>query len=556
MYRQIKNKLENKLVKTSISAIFVFLIFFFVSYPLFHKGFFPTFDDIQVVRIDVMFQELLSGQIPVRYVNDLGNSGGYFLFNFYSPLVYYLGATLHLLGFTLVKATKLVFILAYLIGGAGMFFLLKAYSDKLSSTFGVILFLTASYLGYDVYTRGALAEFFGFALLPWVFWAFLSLKKQPSFNKIITAGFFYALLIVSHNITSYAVFLFLLLIFILPPYGKKTILSYIFSVIIALAFSAFYWIPLVIEYKFLSLTSNPSIVKQYFSNFLNPLQIAGIQNINWGIRPPILGLGLFLGIIFSVLIIFYRHKKGNRVDNISIFAFLGFLLSIFLISNLSKPLWDMVPFFKYIQFPWRFLTISTVLAVFLISVTISKFKNPVTKIMFFTLFIIPAITINYRYLRPSTYNYIAVYKAEDICSTTTWAQEYLPLWTKKCLPKKNLPPLVYSKDSIILSDINAVQNGRETFFNTYGKGGRVYFSKYYFPGWEVIMDKNININAYPSGDQGLITFNVPPGKHSIVVFLTDTSSRFIGNMLTLISIIIFSIYMIFFISKRINKLKQ
>jgi len=544
----------NNFLKNFFYGGIIFLAFVFIIRPLLHGGFFPTFDDIQVVRIDVMSQELLSGQIPVRYVNDLGNSGGYFLFNFYSPLVYYLGAILHILGFTLVKATKLVFILGYLIGGAGIFVLLKAYSDKLSSSLGVILFLTSSYLGYDAYTRGALAEFFGFALLPWVFWAFLSLKKQPNLNKILTAGFFYALLIVSHNITSYAVFIFLLLIFVLPPYSKKIISSYIFSVIVALAFSAFYWMPLVIEYKFLNLTSNPSIVKQYFSNFLSPLQIAGIQNINWGIRPPILGLGLFLGVVFSALIIFYRHKKGKNVNSVSIFAFLGFLLSIFLISDLSKPVWDMVPFFKYIQFPWRFLTISTVLAVFFISITISKFTNPLTKILFFTIFIIPAITMNYQYLRPSTYNYIAVYKAEDICSTTTWAQEYLPKWTSACLPKpkKKSVPLIVSKDfGAQVNSINESNNGRAISFGIITqKNSQVLIRRYYFPGWNVFIDDK-QANTRPSGKEGLIAVVVPSGAHSVKALWQGT---LVENASNWISFITFSVALVFLFSYR--KLKK
>jgi len=533
-----------------------FLAFIFTISPLLHHGFFPTFDDIQVVRIDVMFRELLSGQIPVRYVNEFGNNGGYFLFNFYSPLVYYLGALLHFIGFTLVKSTKLVFILGYLLGGVGIFVLLKAYCDKLSSVLGVTLFLTASYLGYDVYTRGDLAEFFAFAMLPWIFWIFLSLKKHPNLNRLFIAGFLYALLIISHNIISYITSIFIFLLLILPPYSKKTTIYYIFSIITASIFSASYWIPLFSEYKFLNLTSNSSIVGQYFSNFLSPLQIAGFQKIPWGFRPPILGSGLFVGIIFSALILLHHYKKERNINSVSIFAFLGILLSIFLISNLSKPLWDMVPFFRYIQFPWRFLAVVTVLAVLLISVTISKFTNAVIKIIFFMLLLIPAVTINYQYLKPSEYNYIATYKAEDICSTTTWAQEYLPMWTKKCFPKDNHLPLVYSRDPIIISNINSVQNGRKTFFNTYGNGGRVYFAKYYFPGWQVIMDENINIKLYPSGNQGLITFDVPSGRHSIVVSLKDTNARFIGNMLTLISIFIFSAYFIFAVIKKVVKYKK
>lgn len=528
----------NNLLKNTFYGGIIFLAFVFIIRPLLHGGFFPTFDDVQVVRIDQMTRELIHWQFPVRYVNDLGNGGGYMLFDFYSPLVYYIGSVVHLIGVPLVKSTKLVFILGYLIGGTGIFVLLKSYSDKLSSALGTILFLTASYLSYDVYTRGSLAEFFAFALLPWIFWIFLSLKKQLNVKKLFMAGFFYALLIITHNITSYATFIFIVLLFILPPYSKKITVYYFFSVMIALAFSAFYWLPLAAEYNFLNLTGNPSIIGQYVTNFLNPLQVFGIQNIKWGIRPPILGVGLFAGVFFSTLIVLCRHKKKNKVNGVSIFAFLGFLLSIFLISNLSKPFWDTVPFFKFIQFPWRFLTISTVLAVLFISITISKFKNPMIKIILFALLLIPAITINYQYLKPSGYNYIAVYTADDNCSTTTWAQEYLPKWVSICLPKssKKSIPLVQSSDlGTKISSINESNYGRAISFKvTNQKSLKVIIRRYYFPGWNAFIDGK-RVSIQPFGKEGLIVVTVPSGTHAVKALWQGTLIENVSNWISLIT---------------------
>lgn len=168
---------QNNIFLLLTGLIGLALTFYYVIFPLLQDGLFASMDDVQVVRIDFMVRELRNGQFPVRYIGELGNGGGYMLFNFYSPLVYYLGAIFHFTGFTLVKSTKLVFLLGYFVGSAGMFLLLKKYADRLTAVIGTILFLTAPYVGYDAYIRGALAEFFCFYVDSYFFMELVKSKR-------------------------------------------------------------------------------------------------------------------------------------------------------------------------------------------------------------------------------------------------------------------------------------------------------------------------------------------------------------------------------------------
>jgi len=145
--------------------------------------------------------------------------------------------------------------------------------------------------------------------------------------------------------------------------------------------------------------------------------------------------------------------------------------------------------------------------------------------------------LNYSYLRPSTYNYIAIYKAEDICSTTTWQQEYLPKNVIKCLPKNKLVPLIQADKGQIISNFKNEKNGRNVLFTVIGNKGEINFAKYYFPAWRVLVNgKPIS----PSVDEkyGTIRFEVPSGSNNVRIYLSSTQFEMFGNLISIVTILL------------------
>lgn len=84
-------------------------------------------DDTQPSRIFEMAKSLSIGQIPVRFVSDLGYGYGYPIFNFYAPLAYYIGALFLLLGATAITAAKIIIIIPILLSGVFMYILGKEF---------------------------------------------------------------------------------------------------------------------------------------------------------------------------------------------------------------------------------------------------------------------------------------------------------------------------------------------------------------------------------------------------------------------------------------------
>lgn len=525
-------KFNPNLLKIILSIVIILLTFIFVSYPLFHDGFFPTFDDVQVVRIDEMVKELLHGQFPVRYSNNLGNGGGYFLFNFYSPFVYYLGAAIHIVGFSLVKSTKIIFILGYLLGGLSMFVVLRKVTNLLSSVLGAVLFLFSTYFSYEVYTRGTLAEFFAMSMLPLFFGLTLRLKERASVNLSIIYGVVFGLLIFTHIFISVNALLLFLIIYLFPPYKLKQFILGGTALLIGGLLSASFWLPMFFEQAYTQYSASYFGLNSYNTNLLSPPQLLGFQNIPWGFTPPVLGLPISIGIIITIIGFLMMRKKNKLILG----CLAAFLISLFLASDLSRPIWNSFSFLKMLQFPWRFLAGATVAAVFAISLFMDQLKK--WPAILTSVIIIFTVLSNISYFRPSTYNYIAVYTADDACSTTTWTQEYFPKWTRVCLPKpKNKPAsnvtIDGGKSSVNL--LNEKKYGRLISFSTnLKKDSDVVVRRYYFPGWKVFMDDK-QVNIKPHGEEGLISFIVPSGQHKVRVELVGTEIQKMGNWISLIA---------------------
>lgn len=530
----------------------IFSLFILFALPFFHRGFFPTMDDVQVVRINEMTKELKSGQFPVRYVDAMANGGGYMLFNFYSPLPYYVGTMLELSGLSDVWATKMTFIIGIMIGLSGTFFLIRYYTNVLTALTSLSLLLTSSYAGYDFFQRGALAEIWGFMFFSWILYAFFKVKNKPTYLNIIIAGVFYALAILSHFAITFVLSIFLFFILAIPPYKRHVIIKLGVSITLGLLLSAFFWLPLILEKKYIIYDTTRYGMTQYIDGFLTPFQVIGF-GIDRSIVPPTyptLGVGLFFITLASSWYLF--TKKKYRYKFFFFYFFSIFIISVLLTLPLTKPVWDHVSILKNLQSPWRFLTVSTISGIFISGLALSFIKNKWVGLLIIGIVSLFNFVFHYQYMRPYTYNAISEYRAEGACPTTTWQNEYLPKWVHICLPRtKALKlPLVSTHSKSQISDVSIKNNGRLITFSIVGKAGTVTIAKYYYPSWRVAIDgKRISVSS--ATKYGLISFHVSPGYHRVKVSLGNTFSQTLGNVLSVCSLLL--IVIIILVKRKVSR---
>ena len=103
----ITKLLKDKSSKGKLFVLIVILIIIFpVIFRLIRPGFYSMYDDMQVIRLQQMDVCVRDGQIPCRWVPDLGLGYGYPLYQYYAPLPYYFMETVHLLGFSYAPRIK------------------------------------------------------------------------------------------------------------------------------------------------------------------------------------------------------------------------------------------------------------------------------------------------------------------------------------------------------------------------------------------------------------------------------------------------------------------
>lgn len=378
-------------------------------------------------------------------------------------------------------------------------------------------------------------------LIPIFLWSLLNLKDKNSLFFFVLSSITYALLILSHFIVALGLSLFIPLLFF-TKHGIKYALSIISALVLGLGISAFFWLPAIYEQQY-TIYSHNSYTQAYLTNFLNPLQLANLQFVEWPIKLPVLGIHLFIGVLISICL--FLIKKIKVFSDIFIFFTSIFIVSLFLISPASKDVWESMPYMTFMQHPWRYLTLTTVSAIVLIVLTMMQEKNIFIKFGVLFLFLIPMLIMYSSYFRPEKYNFLGEYFAEDKCSTTSWAQEYMPKWVETCIPKFTCFPFIRNDVNIMVADMQEDSKRRNIRFTTDGAGGKVIISKYFFPGWQGMID-NEPVTLKPHGTEGLIQIEVPSGRHEVYIFLTDTPIQKFANTVSLYSSFVILFFFLIF----------
>src|SRR3990167_2564086 len=83
-------------------AVLIITIPAYIS--LLNPQYFSMHDDQHIARLYLLDQGISQGYLYPRWVDTLGFNFGYPLFNFYPPLVYYVGEFFHILGFSLTTS--------------------------------------------------------------------------------------------------------------------------------------------------------------------------------------------------------------------------------------------------------------------------------------------------------------------------------------------------------------------------------------------------------------------------------------------------------------------
>lgn len=480
----------------------------FVLWPLAHRGFYVSDDgEWMVIRLSAFYQSLVSGQFPVRLIGRLNNSYGYPVSNFLYPGFLYIGSLFHILGLSFPNAVKCIMGVSVIGSALLLFFSLRYRFRPFASFVGAISFLVAPYLLFDLYRRGSVGEIL--ALLPA---SLLMFGLSSGMYWLIPPAM--AFLIVAHNTTALlfgAVFVGML--FTYPrPY------RFIPHVILGIGISAFFWVPALFEQSFVRFNSTVvSDPNQYFVSVPQAM---------------LLGIPTLLCLAFAL----NMPSTKRKFDWFLIFIVVA---GYFMALPISAFIWNIPILTKVVQFPYRFLILPVVLGPWVVARAIEGmigWKRAFVFVVCIGLWVFP-VAIGESSIefvdRP-----IGYYTTNE--ATTTVADEYMPVWVSDKPKTRSLDTI-----DVVSGDANlSVRRFSKETINTIAdvkEGGIVQINKIYYPGWGVTID-GVRVPIDYQNAFGFMRISVPTGVHEIHAAFRETPERFIADMMSVISVIFWLVF--------------
>jgi hypothetical protein len=532
-------------------------IIIFLALPamraLFVPGFYGASDDLHIAWLFEMDRVIREGQFPPRFVPDLSYQFGYPLFDFVFPLPFYVAEVFHLTGLSLVTSIKMLFALSLPLSGYFMYRLLKKFCSPVVALAGAVVYMYTPYRSTDIYVRGAVGEAFVFIFLPLAILATINLLNSRQKGRV-SLGIFaisIAALITSHNIVAYMFLPLLFLLVLICIFFQKhsSRLKLFFKVLLGIFFglliSSYFWIPAIVESRLM--------VESTVFNFIDHFPTLGqlvTPYFGWGasVAGPYDGMSFFIGLINLILVVLgiilifrFRRRLTKEQLILSIWALIVFFLAVFMMNFRSTFVWNVFPYIAYFQFPWRYLSMVTLVTPLFV-IPISKLGH--SKYIGIAI-IVFAILTNFLYFKPHDYfpdrnddyyinKYIPEPHASDAYRQT--GEEYLRL-SKNTAQR---PGGVYPRVSVKRGEFKEVVliNSLDARFTVQSEVlALVSYNKYLFPGWYAKVDGEY-VSLHPGRPFGQIYINLLPGTHTVEVFYRETKERLILDAISLLSLVI------------------
>lgn len=385
--RQKKNHIREKVVdkreekisffhKDRVFLLIIIGLSFFAVWPLFLPEFFFSHDGgHHIVRIAQYIEAFKDGQYIVRWLPDLMGGYGLPLFVFIPPLTYFSALLLHFVGFGVLYSYKIVMFLSITLSGITMFLFAREFFDGKGSLLAAVAYMFAPYRFVDIYVRGAMPESMAFVFIPLVFLGVKKIVDRLQIKSVLLLSISLAGLILSHNIAALIIFPVALLYGLYSVYIEKKPMAVVHLAlvsVVSLGLSAFYWIPALLEKRHVFLGGSAGALSYNFrDHFVYLWQfVSYFWDYGFSRMGPGDGMSFQIGslhiLAVVIALIAMPHIRDKSLRAINIFFLVIFAVSLFLMTEWSRALWEAFPIFHFLQFPWRFLMLIVFTSAFLI----------------------------------------------------------------------------------------------------------------------------------------------------------------------------------------------
>lgn len=533
--------------KSFFSTIIVILFSIIAAFPLLHKGLPPTHDgEYHVVRFFLFDEALRDGNLYPRWAAHLNNNFGVPLFTFVYPLPNYIATFFHAFGISFIDSFKLEMFVAILAGGMFFYLWAKEFWGRLGGIVSSVFYTFSPYHFVDVYVRGSVGEVWALAFFPAFLWAYTLFVRSKHKIYLVFSSLFLALIIFSHNILALMFFIFSLSYVVLLIYKEKNkthlIFNTFFIMLLGLGLSAIFWLPAIYETKFVTglkvfdvFSHFPDLYQLLIPSWGSGFSAGGLQNeLSFQI-----GVANLIAVFLSLIVILWQILKKNSKYIYAIFFLIWFVFIFYLMLEISLPVWKIVPFMNYFQFPWRLLSLEILFASFLAGSVFSlNIKNKLINFSFAIFLIFTAFILGMGYTKSAYYLYrddnYYTSRSNFIDGTNSPGNVFNTI-SLKTIPDKEKERAKFSKGGGKIILISSKSNRHSFKIDAY-KNSEILINLPYYPGWEVYVGSKKQ--EIKQTKDGRFTFLVSVGENLAEVKFNDALVRKIAAFTSLLSVII------------------
>jgi len=550
---KISHVLNDQLLRHKYLAAIVVLLVgsFLATCNLFFNKTLPVGHDIlfHVFQADQFYRVLESGVILPHWALNYSHGYGSPNFIFYAPLSYYTVAAVHAVGLSLINSIKIFIWLSFFLSGVTMFSALNRISRYPDSLLCAVLYQILPFHLADLYCRGTLAELMAYIWFPLIVMYLHGLFQSKGCTLAgIGLTVSYAGLIITHLVSGF-IFTWVIAAYVLFSYLRLKdnwlAIRAIFFMALGLGLSTFYLLPVIFERQFVQL----GYVTMYsFKDYFLFMPRMLLPDSNKFLRQ--LNVMVILEVMLYVALLARIAKKKSWQSKPSPQGFFLYLFPVvvILMTSLATPLWEVLPGFASLQFPWRWISVLEVALCFLLTsafsevwpgVTWGKFSDRILAYLIGIVFVVACLfvaTTDEFYPQDTIDGITNPLQAE---ANNDLRMEYTPVTVTA------LDELFASGGSEKVSIVSGMATPRIVEWQPERRKidihasawSKIRVALFYYPGWKAVLDGRVIPITVQKGS-GAILIDIPAGDHSVILSFTDTPLRLVSKYVSLVSFII------------------
>lgn len=501
------------------------------------------------------------GSFYPRWVQSINGGLGGPLFEFYSPLSYFLMDLLSQVGISHTLGWRLLMALVLLAASTGMFGLaLSLFKRADIALLCAAVFTYNAYLLRDLFERGS-PQGWTVALLPWLLWLLLRSAEQFSPVRIALTGLCFASMMLLHNATALllipVVLIFVLFLLLaasprqtaasMSSRGKNAIFVFgpILGLVAGLGLAAFYLIPFIAEIPLVQF-DNP-LSATYALPAANPMRLGDVLTLgrfmDTGLGNNAIGEGggllPALAMLLAIPIGWSLYRAKRWAELFLITSYLLLIVGLIWLQTESADLaWNALPWLNVFQFRWRLLApfglVSSLMLGYFLSQWQTRYKSGliclVIAVFCFSAFplLYPGLLFRYIQFSPRpTLSDAREFALKNNAPGLTSFDEYLPRWRQTPITSYITDPMANLPSDARVSSVSRPKGSLRAQVESPSPFNAAV-NILYFPGWVAYVD-GITMAVAPTADDGLITVAVPAGVHSLELRYEGTFAQHIGD---------------------------